>query len=426
MSINDNLSNILLAEKLRPTLKEQNYLLGSAKKIWERDLNQWRNKHKFHLILWGPPGSGKTTLAKLLGEACGLPFISLSAVRDGVKEIRAAVAGNALTPIVFIDEIHRLSRSQQDSLLPILEYSEAWVIGATTESPTTALSAPILSRIRCIYVSALKENEILEGLIHGFTFIKNIEKNILENKDQDYLKYIENECLPKIAKMSGGDLRFSLNLLENIIHCKNKEEENDVFNNSLKSFSDKNHYDYISAMIKSMRGSDPDAALFYAITSLDKGEDPLFIIRRCIIFASEDIGNADPQALILATSAYKAIEYVGMPEGRIPLAQCVTYLASTHKSNKAYKAIDKVRNWRMHAEENGLSIQPPVELTIKGKDKYKYPHNYENSFVIFDYLPESISNIKKKEKVAAYLPTDYGIESRFKFRLSELWRKITK
>lgn len=426
MNTNVNLNEGLLAVRLRPSLNEQNLLLGSAKKIWERDLNQWIKSHKFHLILWGPPGSGKTTLAKLLGEASGLPFISLSAVRDGVKEIRASVTGNMVTPIVFIDEIHRLSRSQQDSLLPILEYSEAWIIGATTEAPTTELSAPMLSRVRCIYVSALTEQEILEGLNQGLNFILKNENKLLETKDESDLNYLKNELLPKIAKMSGGDLRFSLNLLENIFHCKNKEEENDVFHNSLKSFSDKNHYDYISAMIKSMRGSDPDAALFYAITSLDKGEDPLFIIRRCIIFASEDVGNADPQALILATSAYKAIEYVGMPEGRIPLAQCVTYLASTHKSNKAYKAIDKVRNWRKSAEENGLSIQPPIELTLKGKDKYKYPHNYEDSFVHFNYLPNSISEIKKQEKTPAYLPTDYGIESRFKLRLSELWKKNKK
>ena len=421
MNLKDNHSNGLLAERLRPTLKEQNFLLGSAKKIWDRDLQQWKNSHKFHLILWGPPGSGKTTLAKLLGESSNLPFVTLSAVRDGVKEIRAAVTGHLVPPLVFIDEIHRLSRSQQDSLLPILEYSEAWIIGATTEAPTTELSAPILSRIRCIYVSALNENEILEGLFHGLNFLKQNETKLFEIKGNDFEKHIINNSIPKIAKMSGGDLRFSLNLLENISHCSTEEEENEVYKNSLKSFTEKNHYDYISAMIKSMRGSDPDAALFYAITSLDKGEDPLFIIRRCIIFASEDIGNSDPQALTLATSAYKAVECVGMPEGRIALAQCVTYLASTFKSNKSYIAIEKVRKWRISAEEQGLSIQPPIELTIKGKDKYKYPHNYENSFVQTDYLPNSISNIKKQEKAPAYLPSNYGIETRLKSRLSELW-----
>ncbi len=419
-------SNGLLAERLRPTLKEQNFLLGSAKKIWERDLLQWRNSYKFHLILWGPPGSGKTTLAKLLGEASRLPFVTLSAVRDGVKEIRAAVTGHLVSPIIFIDEIHRLSRSQQDSLLPILEYSEAWIIGATTETPTTELSAPILSRTRCIYVSPLNENEIFEGLSHGLKFLKQKETELFDLKGNNFEEYLIKHTLPKIAKMSGGDLRFSLNLLENIVHCSSEEEENEVYKNSLKFFSDKNHYDFISAMIKSMRGSDPDAALFYAITSLDKGEDPLFIIRRCIIFASEDIGNADPQALILATSAYKAVECVGMPEGRIALAQCVTYLASTFKSNKSYIAIEKVRNWRIAAEEQGLSIEPPIELTIKGKDKYKYPHNFENSFVSTNYLPNAISMIKKQENTPAYLPSGYGVEIRLKSRLAELWNNNKK
>jgi putative ATPase len=423
MNPKDNHSNKLLSERLRPTLKGQNDLLGSAKKIWERDLLQWKKSHKFHLILWGPPGSGKTTLAKLLGETSELPFIILSAVRDGVKEIRAATTQYLVPPLIFIDEIHRLNRSQQDSLLPILENSEAWIIGATTESPTTELCAPILSRMRCIYVSPLNESEIFEGLTHALNFLKQNETNLFESKGKDFDEHLTNDILPKISKMSGGDLRFSLNLLENILHSKNEDEENEVFKNSLKFFSDKIHYDFISAMIKSMRGSDPDAALFYAITSLDKGEDPLFILRRCIIFASEDIGNADPQALTLATSAYKAVECVGMPEGRISLAQCITYLASTFKSNKSYIAIDKVRKWRLTAEEQGASLQPPLELTIKGKDKYKYPHNFENSFVFTDYLPKAISKIKKQENTLAYLPSDYGVEFRLKSRLAELWNK---
>ncbi|WGL60418.1 AAA family ATPase [Pigmentibacter sp. JX0631] len=415
--------SLLLAEKLRPTKNSIHLLVGSAKKIWDRDLAQWRMNHKFHLILWGPPGSGKTTLARLLGENCNLPFIMLSGVRDGVKEIRTAIQNCSTPPILFIDEIHRLSRTQQDALLPILEYSEAWLIGATTESPTTELSAPFLSRVRCIYNGPLQEEDILHALEQGLNYLTINKPNIFQNKETNYIDYLKNVCFEKIAKMSGGDLRFSLNLLENICYCNSLEEETEVFANTLKSFTAKNHYDYISAMIKSMRGSDPDAALFYAITSLDKGEDPLFIARRCIIFASEDVSNADPQALTLALSAYKAIEAVGMPEGRIPLAQCVTYLASTFKSNRAYKAIETVRNWRQKAEENGMSIQPPVELTLKGKSKYKYPHDFENSFVSFNYLPDSIVELKRTEKKPAYLPTDNGVESRLKSRLSELWKK---
>jgi putative ATPase len=418
----DGTTQHLLPEKIRPSL-QQLHLLGSAKKIWERDFNHWLQGKPFHVILWGPPGCGKTTLAKLLGEASHLPFIMLSAVRDGVKEIRAAIANHNKPPLVFIDEIHRLNRTQQDALLPILEFTEAWIIGATTEPPNTELSAPILSRMRCIYVSALNETEILEGLLLGLSYLTENESQAVSKKKTDFVNHLKDNAIHKIAKMSGGDLRFALNLLENIFYCSNAEEEQEIFNNSLKFFSTKNHYDFVSAMIKSMRGSDPDAALFYAIAALDKGEDPLFILRRCIIFASEDVGNADPQALTLATSAYKAVECVGMPEGRIPLAQCVTYLASTFKSNKAYAAIEVVRKWRLQAEEKGLSIEPPTKLTIKGSQQYQYPHNYENNFVLTDYLPQAIFSLKQKEKQPAYLPSQFGVELRLKQRLSELWDK---
>ncbi len=404
---------------MRPSLSTEHYLTGAAKRIWNKDLQKWRDGSKFHFILWGPPGSGKTTLARLLGETCNTEFIMLSAVRDGVKEIRKAVDQHPQA-LIFIDEIHRLSKSQQDTLLPILEYAEAWIVGATTESPQTALTAPFLSRVRSIYISAPTKTDVITCLENGLKYLTESEHKIFTAEKIDRL---QNETIPKIAKMSAGDIRFGFNLFETIANCENTDEEESIYKNSLKAFTSKNHYNYVSAMIKSMRGSDPDAALFYAITALDAGEDALFIVRRCIIFASEDVGNADPQALTLATSTYKAIECVGMPEGRIPLAQCVTYLASTVKSNRAYIAIDKVRKWKAAAEENGASYQPPRELTLKGSELYKYPHDYENAFVHFDYLPNEILKIKKSTKEPAYLPSDYGVEARLKNRLIELWEK---
>jgi putative ATPase len=413
MKIQNN--NKLLSERMRPSLENIDHLVGNANKIWRRDFQQWLNDQKFHLILWGPPGCGKTTLARLLAEKSGLQFITLSAVRDGVKEIRNAVefvSGG----LIFIDEIHRLNKAQQDSLLPILENSEAWVIGATTESPSVSLNPAILSRIRSIYVSPLLESDVQLALDFALKFLKE------EGHDFNFIE-LEEQVIPKILKMNSQDLRFCLNLLENIAYCKTEEDKQEIYKNTLRSFSTKNHYDYISAMIKSMRGSDPDAALFYAILMLDRGEDPLFILRRCIIFASEDIGNANPEALTLATSAYKAVEVVGLPEGRIALSQCVCYLASSVKSNRCYLAIEKIRDWKTRAENEGLSVEPPIALTLKGKHLYKYPHDFVGSFIDFQYLPYSILKMKNNEKKPAYLPSEQGMEKSILVRLAKLWKR---
>ncbi len=405
----------LLAERMRPTLQTIQYLVGPARKIWEKDIHFWITKCKYHGIFWGPPGCGKTTISKLLAESCKIPYESLSAVNDGVKEIRQAIE-LCRGGILFIDEIHRLTKSQQDILLPVLESCDVWLIGSTTEAPNTSLNAAILSRVRTIYVGPLKENDIIESLSRSLQFLQD------EGHEQLDLPYLEKEAISKIAKMSGNDLRFALNLFENIAFCHTNSEREHVYKNILKHFSEKNHYDLISALIKSMRGSDPDAALFYAFLLLDKGEDPRFILRRCIIFASEDVGNADPQALSLALNCLQAVETVGMPEGRIALAQCITYLSATAKSNRAYRAIDVVRDWIQFAKENGKSTQPPIALTIKGRHEYKYPHDYDNNFIHYIYLPEEIDKLKKAYKKNAYQPSSEGSEKKLLERLRNLWK----
>jgi putative ATPase len=406
----------LLAERLRPCFANPDFLVGNASKIWRRDLQQWLTQNKFHFILWGPPGSGKTTLARMLAEASGLHSVSLSAVRDGVKEIREA-AGRNPGCLLFVDEIHRLSRNQQDVLLPILEESLVWVVGATTESPSVTLAPAILSRVRNIRVSPPTAGDIEKCLARALDVLR------LENPSHEAhrLERLSKILSPKIVKAAQGDVRFALNTLESIFFCENPEDEEEILRNSLRAFTAREHYDWISAMIKSMRGSDPDAALFYAMMGLDAGEDPLYILRRCIIFASEDVGNADPQALLIAVNAYRAMECVGLPEGAIPLSQCVTYLASTAKSNRAYLAMHKVREWRREVVENkGAEIRPPKMLTKAGASEYRYPHDAPDAFVNAEYLPDTVARLRQRDG-AAYVPADRGTESRILTRLKNLW-----
>ena len=429
-----------LAEYMRPSAENPQRLVGTAKQVWNSELLQWRTQQKFHCVLWGPPGSGKTTLAHMLSQACGLSFAHLSAVRDGVKEIREQ-ATKQRNNLIFIDEIHRLSRSQQDILLPILEHDECWVIGATTESPRAVFQPALLSRIRLLKLNPPSLHQVEAAIDSGLASLDSSASDAFV----DCAKAVWNESQYRgdILKASAGDIRLAWNILESLAAAVQQggtleasaESCKAVFENLQRSFTSKVHYDYASAMIKSMRGSDPDAALYYAIAALDAGEDVLFLLRRCVIFASEDVGNADPQALGLAVSAFTAANSVGMPEARIPLAQAVTYLAATVKSNKCYTAISTVRDWRQRAEQasgsqsgsqsepNGMgpmAILPPQHLVIAGSEEYIYPHDQPDAFVKQEYLPPAIAKFRRAEG-PAYLPSDFGVERRLRERLAQLW-----
>jgi putative ATPase len=412
---------VLLSERLRPTLARSEHLVGGAARVWKREARQWLKVSHFHLIFWGPPGCGKTTLARLLGEASGLRTVGLSAVRDGVKEIRSAANENR-GGILFIDEIHRLNKAQQDVLLPMLEECEIWLMGATTESPMVSLNPAVLSRLRSVYVKPPTTEEMIPLLQEGLQSLR------AENPEAKppFESSFEERFFHPIIKTSQGDGRLALNTLESLYHCQNEEEQKEVLNNLLRSYTEKGHYDFASAMIKSLRGSDPDAALYYAIAALDAGEDPLFLFRRCMIFASEDVGNADPQALVLAVASTTAFEKVGMPEGRIPLAQIVCYLASTVKSNRSYTAIEKVRLWRKEAE-NFLpplaQLRPPAPLIKAGSAEYRYPHDYPDAFVAMEYLPPAVAQVRLRSE-PAYVPTQSGTEKRFLERLGALWNEF--
>lgn len=375
------------------------------------------------MILWGPPGVGKTTLALLISNKLLRPFYTLSAISSGVKDIREVISkakesgGNA---ILFIDEIHRFSKSQQDSLLGAVERGIITLIGATTENPSFEVISPLLSRCQVYILKDLIKEELLKLLERG---VKLLEKN---SKKQ--ISVQEQEALLRI---SGGDARKLLNALELAVNAS--EGDNVVLTNekvlaviqqnlALYDKGGEMHYDLISAFIKSVRGSDPNAAVYYLARMLEGGEDPKFIARRLVILASEDIGNANPNALLLATSCFQAITMIGMPEGRIILSQTTTYLAASPKSNAAYLAIGKAQS--LVRKTGDL----PVPLTIRnaptklmkqvgyGKD-YKYSHDYDNHFVQQEFLPSEISGTK------LYDPAENKKENEIRGRLRALWKK---
>lgn len=369
-----------------------------------------RTKNFPSIVLFGPSGTGKTTLARLLAKYSGKEFYTFNAVLGGVADLKKIIATAEETrerhgteAIIFVDEIHRFNKAQQDALLPYIEEGAFTLIGATTENPRVAINKALLSRMHIVGLKELTSDDIYKILISV--------KNKFEMK-------IEDQLLKVIADFSGGDARVALNTLEaanKLSHPTNEEVKALIIENARAFDKGGNrHYDVISAFIKSMRGSDPQAAIHWLAVMIDGGEDPVFIARRLVIFASEDVGNADPTALTLATSALHSISNIGMPEARIILAQATTYLASTYKSNAAYLAIDHALEFvksqaTIHVPDH-LKNNPP---NFPGSQKYLYPHSYDNHFVKQNYTQHPIPNF--------YLPTHEGKEDGLKKRLEKLW-----
>ncbi len=394
-------SRIPLAERLRPqSLDEymgQEHLVGPNAIL--RQLIESGQIPSF--ILWGPPGVGKTTLAKIIANRQERPFYTLSAISSGVKDVREVINTakkvqffDRPNPILFIDEIHRFSKSQQDSLLGAVEQGTITLIGATTENPSFEVISPLLSRCQVYVLKPLDDNALMRLLNHALT--KDI---LLKSKD---VEIVENEA---ILKYSGGDARKLYNILDLIIQSNQDDKiiiTNDIVMARIQenmAMYDKNgelHYDIISAFIKSMRGSDPNAAVYWLARMIEGGEDPKFIARRLVIFASEDVGLANPNALLLANTCFEAIHKIGWPEGRIILSQATVYLATSPKSNSTYLAIKKAQE--MVRETGDLPVplhlrNAPTKLMKNlgyGKN-YQYPHEHEKGFVNEEYLPEDIS-----------------------------------
>jgi putative ATPase len=421
-----------LADRMRPRTLEsfvgQEHLLGPGKVLRQAI----ESDHLPSMILWGPPGSGKTTLAMIIAQTTGARFIAFSAVLSGVKEIKEVVREAAeewkykkRRTILFVDEIHRFNKAQQDAFLPHVENGTIILIGATTENPSFEVISPLLSRTKVFRLNPLNEEEI-----------KIILGGALEDEETGLGKVrtvVESEVLEGICRLAGGDARAGLNTLEMIVLTTPpgpsgirsiKRENLEEALQRITFLYDKageEHYNLISALHKSLRGSDPDAALYWLIRMIEAGEDPLFIARRMIRFASEDVGMADPQALQVAVSAKEAFHFIGLPEGALALAQAAVYLATAPKSNALYLAYQGVEK---DVKEIGSL---PVPLHIRnaptslmkemgyGKE-YKYPHDYAGHFVEEEYLPE---NLKGK---IYYCPSDQGLEGEIKKRV-EAWRK---
>ena len=420
-------STIPLAERLRPTTLDdyigQKHIIGENA-VLRRAIESSRNPS---MIFWGPPGVGKTTLAYIISKQVKRQFFQLSAVSSGVKEVREVIDRARMAPmapILFIDEIHRFSKSQQDSLLGAVEKGLVTLIGATTENPSFEVISPLLSRCQ-VYVLKSLEKEDLEILL----------SKAVKALEFDFGKKIVVQEPEALMRISGGDGRKLLNAIELVVttlddldpEAKELVVTNDFTTDTIQSNLvkyDKQgemHYDVISAFIKSMRGSDPNAALYYLARMIEAGEDPLFIARRMLILASEDIGNANPNALLLANTCFDAVNKIGWPESRIILSQTVTYLASSPKSNAAVAAIDRAQALVRQTGDLPVPLHlrnAPTKLMkdLGYHDGYKYAHSFEGNFVDLEYLPEAISG------TILYEPQDNPRERELRNYLKSKWK----
>ena len=415
-----------LAERLRPkTLDDyigQKHLVGEGA-ILRKMIDAGRISS---FILWGPPGVGKTTLAQIIANKLETPFYTLSAVTSGVKDVRDVIEKarnnrffNKMSPILFIDEIHRFSKSQQDSLLGAVETGIVTLIGATTENPSFEVIRPLLSRCQLYVLKSLEKEDLLELLQNAIckdVFLK--EKNIELKETEAMLRY------------SGGDARKLLNILELVVEADGDAAQVVVTDDKVVERLQQNplaydkegelHYDIISAFIKSIRGSDPDGALYWLARMVEGGEDPAFIARRLVISAAEDIGLANPNALLLANAAFDAVMKIGWPEGRIPLAEATVYLATSPKSNSAYAGINSALE--LVRETGNLPVplhlrNAPTKLMKQlgyGKD-YKYAHAYNGNFVNQQFLPDEVKDNR------IWYPQNNAQEAKLKDRMQALW-----
>lgn len=421
-----------LAERMRPSSLDQyvgqRHLVGKGCIL--RNMIESGNLSSF--ILWGPPGVGKTTLARIIANSLSRDFYTLSAISSGVKDVRdvidkaksSSVFSNGTSPVLFIDEIHRFNKGQQDALLGAVENGTIVLIGATTENPSFEVITPLLSRCQVFVLKSLEVadlQQILERAVKTDVLLK--EKNIKVKETDALFRY------------SGGDGRKLLNILEIVIDSQSGNKQIVVDNKAVTASIQENsaiydkdgemHYDIISAFIKSIRGSDPNAAIYYLARMLDSGEDPLFIARRLCLSASEDVGLANPNALLLANACFQVVHEIGMPEARIPLAETTVYLASSPKSNTAYmaleKALDLVRQDHSGSVPLYLRNAPTKLMSELGyADGYKYAHDYPGHFVDLEFMPKGL------EGTVFYEPAQNQHEDRLKAYLEACWPKYYK